>query len=120
MSIAMNTHFFPYKIDLQDRQPVRMDIEVINRYTEPKRVNLEVLASNQIGLNKTLAQKEKYELGKMNAGESKTVKLDVIPKNFAMQGQEEIHVIATEITLEETGYSFASKKFRKRVGIEIK
>lgn len=120
MSIAINTHFVPFKLDLQEKKPVRMDVEVINRYLEPKKVRIEIIAGNQLGLNKTIAPKEKFELGVLNPGENKTIKIDVFPKNFAFKGEQEISVIATEITLEESGYAYPSKKFKKTVELQIK
>jgi len=120
MSISINTVFVPYSIDLQERKPVQLDVEVINRYNAPKKVNLELIASSQIGFNKTLSSSEKFELGLIKTGENKIVKLDVIPRNFAAKGEERIAIIATEITVEETGYSYPSKKFRKIVGVKLR
>ncbi len=120
MSIAINTNFVPYKLDLQDKRPVQMSIEVINRYLAQKKVILELMASNQIGLNKTSAQKERFELGLIQPGENKIIKVDVHPKNFAQKGEENILITATEITVEETGYSYPSKKFRKNASIQLK
>jgi uncharacterized membrane protein len=120
MSISINTHFVPYKLDLKERKPVQLDVEIINRYSTQKKIVLEVLAGNQIGLNKTGSQKEKFELGLLHPGENRTIKLDVIPKNFAMKGEENILITATEITVEETGYSYPTKKFKKNISIELK
>ncbi len=120
MSISINTSFIPYKLDLHEKKPVRMDIEVINRYAAQKKVLIEVNAGPQIGFNKTSTQKEKYELGLMKPGESKAIKLDVVPKNFALRGEQPIEVIATEITVEESGYAYPSKKFRKTTSIQLK
>ena len=120
MSIAINTHFVPFKLDLQEKKPVRMDVEVINRYLEPKKVRIEIIAGNQLGLNKTNATKENFELGVLNPGENKTVKLDVFPKNYAVRGEQKIGIVATEITLEESGYAYPSKKFKKIVELQIK
>ncbi len=120
MSIAINTHFVPFKLDLQEKKPVRMNIEVINRYPQEKKVRLEIIAGNQLGLNKTNAEKEQIELGKLNSGETKTINIDVFPKNYAIKGEQEIAVIATEITIEESGYSYPSKKFKKTVELQIK
>ncbi|MBU2099703.1 hypothetical protein KKG83_07545 [Candidatus Micrarchaeota archaeon] len=120
MSISINTNFVPFVMDLKDKRPVRMEVEVINRYDKPKKVNLEVIASNQVGFNKTCTQKEEFKLGLLNPGESKKIKLDVMPKNYTAKGEENISVIATEITVEESGYTYPSKKFRKNTSIKIK
>ncbi len=120
MSISINTSFLPFKLDLKEKKPVRMDIEVINRYDKPKKVILELLASSQIGFNKTSATKEKYEIGLLEPGQSKNIKIDIFPKNFAIKREEVISITATEITIEDSGYSFPSKKFKKNVGLEIK
>ena len=97
-----------------------MDIEVINRYMEPKKVRIEVIAGNQLGLNKIIAEKEKFELGLLNPGETKTIQLDVFPKNYAIKGEQRIGIVATEITVEESGYAYPSKKFKKIVELQIK
>ena len=120
MSIAINTHFVPFKLDLQEKKPVRMGVEIINRYLEPKKVRIEIIAGNQLGLNKTSATKENFELGVLNPGENKTINLDVFPKNYAIKGEQKIGIIATEITLETSGYAYPSKKFKKIVELQIK
>ncbi|MFH1895118.1 MAG: hypothetical protein ABIJ74_00845 [archaeon] len=120
MSISINTEFIPYAINLQDKKPVELNIEVINRYNAPKKVNLEITATNQIGFNKTLSSIEKFELGLIKPGENRVVKVSVAPKNFAAKGEEKISIMATEITVEETGYSYPSKKFRKLIDIKLK
>ena len=120
MSIAINTNFVPFKLDLQEKKPVRMDIEVINRYLEPKKIRIEIVAGSQLGLNKTSSEKENFELGVLNPGENKMINLDVFPKNFAIKGEQKIGVIATEITIEKSGYAYPSKKFRKIVELQIK
>jgi len=120
MSIAINTHFVPFKLDLQEKKPVRMDVEVVNRYLEPKKVRVEIIAGNQLGLNKTIAAKENFEIGLLSPGETKTIQLDVFPKNYSVKGEEKIGIIATEITIEQSGYAYPSKKFKKIVELQIK
>jgi len=120
MSISINTSIVPYKIDLMDKRPVQLDIEIINRSDTQKRVVLELIASNQIGLNNDFTAKEKIETKLLKAGENEKITRDIVPKKYAVKGEEIIAIIATEITVENSGYSYPSKKFRKTITIPLK
>ena len=121
MTLLINTHFFPFRMDLRERKPVQLTVEISNKYDKAKIVTLEVFLPRSLGFDKAgLKSIEQRKFEELQAKKAKTYYFDIYPKTLTDRGEHLIRIKVTEYMDEGKEQKYIAREYTKNLELTAK
>ena len=121
MSISIKSYFYPFRLDLRDKKPVQLSIELVNRYEQPKRISLEVITPRNLTLDKEMKKTgELKRIDKILPKERKAFEFEIHAKPFIKPGEHSIGIKVMEHFDDYIDYKYVAKSYTKIVDLTVK
>lgn len=117
MGVVINARLHPFRLVLSRRQPVQLDVEVINRAPEAKMLTMKLILPRTLAIDKGgLTSEVRKPLDMVSPDETKRFYFDIYGKQMARVGEEEILVKVLE---HYQTPQYIVKEYTKKIGLIV-
>lgn len=117
MGVVINARLHPFRMVLSRRQPVQLDVEIINRAPEAKMLTMRLILPRTLAIDKGgLTSEVRKPLDMVNPDETKRFYFDIYGKQMARVGEEEILVKVLE---HYQTPQYVVKEYTKKIGLIV-
>ncbi|MEW6295580.1 MAG: hypothetical protein AB1467_04775 [Candidatus Diapherotrites archaeon] len=121
MTILINSHFFPFRLDLRERKPVQLTVELANKYNKAKLLTMEILLPRSLAFDKAgLKGIEQRKFEEIGARKTKTYYFDIYPKTLTDEGEHQIRIKVAEYMNEGKEQKYVAKEYKKDLELTVK
>ena len=117
MSVVINARLHPFRLVLSRRQPVQLDVEIINRAPEAKMLTMKLILPRTLAVDKGgLTSEVRKPLDMVNPDETKRFYFDIYGKPMTRTGEEEIMIKVLE---HYQSAQYVVKEYTKKIGLIV-
>lgn len=115
--LSINTYMHPFRLNLKDKAPVELKIELKNRSDEDKMVSVVLDLPKALSLDKSgISSDSEKRLGMLKPKEEKVLYYQIYPKNKTGIGR-----YTGELKLNEhyRNYNYVIKEYKKKIEVKV-
>ncbi|MEM4257348.1 MAG: hypothetical protein QXZ13_03735 [Candidatus Diapherotrites archaeon] len=116
--LEITTQFFPYRLKLQNREPVELKVSIKNNSNEPTSASFDINTDKTLSLDKGgYKTAENVILGVLAPGAIVNKRFDVFAKHMAKKGEHKIYIRAMEHY--NNNYNLIKSEYKKTTEIIV-
>lgn len=89
--LSINTNFHPFRMNLKNKEPVQLTVEIINRGQKEKMLSLQLALARELSLDKSgIVNTATKKIESLKPGESKIFYFDIYSKVMTRPGEKDV------------------------------
>lgn len=115
--LEISTQLFPYRLKLENRQPVELTVSIKNLNREPSLISYDISIERTLSFDKGgYKAAVNNKVGVIAPGASTRTRYDIYAKHSARSGPQKIYIRATE---HYNNYSLVKSEYTKTVEVTV-